>query len=242
LNKFFIKKILIPSIGIFFFLLLNAILSIKSYGQDKLNIGIGTDFCYPRLNLDSKSSYQLNPDFGFQIGLGFEKKIKKLTSLQIELNFLTTKYQLKGQDSLIGLFKTYKSNFLQLPISFKYKISKSNFIIEVGVYLSYWLQKQIIGNTPDIFSANTSVNNTETFDIVNYKQNLSFYSALDNRLEFGYKLGISKNIRLYEDQELNLGLAILNSFTNAQKNNLQNNNSFLNRYALFKIEYGFYLK
>ena len=203
-NSKFMKRFL-------FTVCLIALFFANSFAQSKMRFGVDGGLTYSSFR-GNKSAEKLDAGIDFLVGVSFEYQLKSKWSLLANLSYdrITAKrssvFIPNPEDPAVGdITAKVTYQYLTLPILLKYRIgAKQSFYAAGGVFIGYLLKSEI---HEDYY--NTTDNTTN----------------LNTNLDAGLTLGLGKNFRLKNNQEITIELRENLGLTNTSKVNVSGGNS-----------------
>lgn len=163
---------------------------------------LGANYGKSFSNINDKSDY-FSPVFG----IGFEKYLKKdKYALMIELLYLKSlnhsfektsisKSYFLDEETTIRILNTYELEYLRMPLLFKYKLNKHQFL--AGIYASYLLNSKSI-LTESIISQSINHNSStvvsayrDGFNDFSYGFILGYHYSLTKMFDIGFRFNFS---------------------------------------------------
>ena len=163
---------------------------------------LGANYGKSFSNINDKSDY-FSPVFG----IGFEKYLKKdKYALMIELLYLKSlnhsfektsisKSYFLDEETTIRILNTYELEYLRIPLLFKYKLNKHQFL--TGIYASYLLNSKSI-LTESIISQSINLNSStvvsayrDGFNDFSYGFILGYHYSLTKMFDIGFRFNFS---------------------------------------------------
>jgi hypothetical protein len=176
-----------------FFIFLLSMQYVFSSAQTSLGLEAGISSGFINTNISNRPSTVIDHNIGYTINIPFQYKIKDWLYFETGIDITQKNYFIDRTDSFAGLYTAFKNTYLQIPLMLKYVYGKRlQLFADAGVYGGYWVSSRIAGTTPNIFGIDSS----NRIEDINYKQKNTLTSQIDNRLEFGWVVGVGVHYHL----------------------------------------------
>ena len=161
----------------------------------------------------------------FSTGLIFKYAYKNKIQLLTELDLLQKNYSFVRKGIYEGIFANYRNTYLQLPVIIEYKLlqnSKWELWVDVGFFVSYWVDGNIKGVISNVFDSYYAVDATGVMTnylrFTDYSQKYTFSHLKDNRFEAGPLVGITSMYQLNNRYSFFVNTRFYLSIISQQKN------------------------
>lgn len=160
---------------------------------------------------------------GYSFGFPLQYRINSWLSINSNLNFSEKKYSWVRTGTFRGVYQIFANNYIQLPLlaNMSYGNKKIQGFINAGGYVGYWMYGRVKGTVPDIFnitdSTNASGQTLQSFGLSTYNQKYTFNSNIDNRIEFGWVVGLGMNYKLANSYSFFTEIIYYQALTDQQK-------------------------
>ena len=161
-------------------------------GQDNSIFGASLGLGLTNMTGSASEITNLSPDIGYTLGINFEQEFSERTSLNLNLLY-SRKNVRRGYNTLPNYpinqendYLKMSFDYLELPVTIRYEVvSKSDFFINGGVYISYLLNTKLSED--------------------NIPPNL-LATPWTEKVDYGLSFGIAKKISINQNNKLVLEL------------------------------------
>jgi len=196
--------------------------------MNRISVGVdvGYDQNYLLTNISNLSFTTIKPLNGYSIGIPFLYKLNSWMSLSTNPSITQKNYKIERTGFYQGIHENFTNSYIQLPIygHFIFGDKKMKGFLNLGGYGAYWAWAKIAGTESNILNPSSAVySNSNPLSLLaenepfNYSQRYQFNKIRDNRLEFGWLLGIGLSYEFTKRYVIFMEGRFTQSITDQQK-------------------------